>query len=249
MKKQSVREKYRQEVRAAILRAAQTAFLQGGFGSVSMRGLAAKIGYSHGSIYRHFKSKEQLFDCLVEESFAQLARALQGLKLGRRTEDPGRLLKRAARAYVDFGLRNPGAYEFAFILRRPGRPRPWKPHLAYEYLQNLVGRCVAGKHGRPRDVEAASQAVWAAVHGVTSLLILRPWLPWVDKEKLIRRVIASAVDGLVAGPRPTGGSGQDPVAAGDGNPSGTGQRVGFSGQHPPAHKGTRASRTSASAGG
>jgi AcrR family transcriptional regulator len=202
MEKQSGRDKYRQAVRTAILRAARTAFLRDGFASVSMRRLAAKIGCSHGSLYLHFKNKEQLFDCLVEESFAQLAQALHALQLGRANEDPVRLLKRAARGYVDFGLRNPGAYEFAFIVRQPGRPQPWKPHLAYEYLQQLVGRCLAAKHGRARDVAAASQALWAAVHGVTSLLILRPWLPWVSTDQLIRRVINSAVDGLFAGRRP-----------------------------------------------
>lgn len=199
MKKQSRREKYRQDLRKAILRAARTAFLRGGFESVSMRGLAAKMGCSHGNIYLHFKNKQQLFDCLVEESFAQLAGALQALKIGESNEDPVRLLRRAARAYVDFGLRNPGAYEFAFILRRPGRSRLWKPHLAYEYLRSVVERCVVEKRCQVLDVEAASQAVWAAVHGITSLLILRPWLPWADKDSLIRRVIDSAVDGMVAG--------------------------------------------------
>jgi AcrR family transcriptional regulator len=194
-----MREKYRQEVRAAILRAAREAFLEEGFASVSMRRLAEKIGYSHGSIYLHFKNKEELFDCLVEESFAQLAEALRNLKPPRRIKDPVRLLKRAARAYVDFGLRNPGAYEFAFTLRRPSPPGPYRPHLAYEYLRLLVGRCLAEIHGRAREVDAAAQAVWAAVHGVTSLLILRPWLPWVDRDRLIRRVIDSAVDGLVSG--------------------------------------------------
>jgi AcrR family transcriptional regulator len=202
MKKPSIREKYRQSVRAAILRAARTAFLREGFESVSVRRLAAKMGFSHGSIYLHFRSKGELFDCLVEDSFTQLARALHGLQIDRPSEDPLRLLKRAARAYVDFGLQNPGAYEFAFILRRPGRSRPWKPHLAYDYLRMLVERCLVGKRRRAAHVDAESQAVWAATHGVTSLLILRPWLPWVDKEKLIRRVIDSAVDGLVAGRRP-----------------------------------------------
>jgi AcrR family transcriptional regulator len=199
METQSRREKYRQDSRAAILRAARTAFRREGFESVSMRKLAAKVGCSHGNIYLHFKNKEQLFDCLVEESFAQLAEALRGLKIGESNEDPVRLLRRAGRAYVDFGLRNPGAYEFAFILRRPGRSRPWKPHLAYEYLRSVVGRCVVEKRCPAVDVDAAGQAVWAAVHGITSLLILRPWLPWVDKDTLIRRVIDSAVDGLVAG--------------------------------------------------
>jgi AcrR family transcriptional regulator len=195
------REKYRDETRKAILRAARSVFLRKGFAGISVRQLAEKVGCSHGNLYLHFKSKEQLFDCLVEESFDRLARALRGLKPPARINDPVALLKKAARAYVDFGLRNPGAYEFAFILRRPGRQRPLKPHLAYEYMQSLVGRCMEEKGLRPAGVEAASQAVWAAVHGVTSLFILRPTFPWTDRERLIQRVIEGAVDGLFAGRR------------------------------------------------
>ena len=45
---------------------------------------------------------------------------------------------------------------------------------------------------------------WAAVHGITSLLIARPTFPWVDPEELIGQVIDSAVDNLllVEGPTP-----------------------------------------------
>jgi AcrR family transcriptional regulator len=192
------REKYRDETRRMILRAARAAFLRKGFAGISMRQLADKVGCSHGNLYLHFHSKEELFDCLVEESFARLAAALRVLGPTARARDPVAMLKRAARAYVDFGLQNPGAYEFAFILRRSGRPRPLKPHLAYEYMLALVGRCVAHTGAGPELVEGAAQAVWAAVHGVTSLLILRPTFPWADRQRLIRRVIDGAVDGLFA---------------------------------------------------
>jgi len=50
---------------------------------------------------------------------------LRGLP-GRRG-DPVEFLKRAGRKYVEFGLKNPGAYEFAFILRRPGEGQ--RPHV------------------------------------------------------------------------------------------------------------------------
>jgi AcrR family transcriptional regulator len=193
------REKHRDQTRRAILRAARAVFLRKGFAGISMRELAEKVGCSHGNLYLHFPSKELLFDCLVEESFDRLARALRGLRPATAPQDPVAVLKRAARAYVDFGLRNPGAYEFAFILRRPGRARPTKPHLAYEYMLSLVGQCVDEKCFQSIGVEAAAQAVWAAVHGVTSLFILRPAFPWGDREKLIQRVIDGAVDGLVAG--------------------------------------------------
>ena len=99
---------------------------------------------------------------------------------------------------MDFGLRNPGAYELAFIIRRPGRSRSWKPHIAYDSLRSVVGRCLTEKGRQKTDGDVAGQAIWAAVHGIRPLLILRPSIPWADKEVLIRRVIDSAVGGLVA---------------------------------------------------
>src|SRR5882757_4217290 len=113
MKSQTLRQRYRQELRRTILESAREAFVQDGYESLSMRSLAERIGCSHGSIYLHFKDKEELFDCLVEESFAQLAEVLSALRPAGKQIDPVALLRKAGRAYVDFGLRNPGAYEFA----------------------------------------------------------------------------------------------------------------------------------------
>lgn len=194
----SMRERYRKELRRTILDAARDAFSRDGYEHLSMRTLGERIGCSHGNIYLHFKDKEELFDCLVEESFDQLAETLRSLRKSEPEIDSVTLLRKAGRAYVEFGLRNPGAYEFAFLLRRPGRPRPRKPHLAYEYLRNLVGRCLSEKRLRKPNVDVASQAIWTAVHGVTSLLILRPSFPWADKEAIVGRVVDSAVDGVVA---------------------------------------------------
>ncbi|HXA20455.1 MAG TPA: TetR/AcrR family transcriptional regulator [Thermoanaerobaculia bacterium] len=200
MKNQSLRQRYRQELRRVILESAREAFVQDGYESLSMRSLAERIGCSHGSIYLHFKDKEELFDCLVEESFAQLAEVLAALKPEGKKIDPVELLRKAGRAYVDFGLRNPGAYEFAFVLRRPGASHPEKPHLAYERLRSIMKQCIDEKRFRRIGVDTASQAVWTAVHGVTSLLIFRPHFPWASKEKVIAQVVDSAINGLLAEP-------------------------------------------------
>jgi len=193
----SFRERHRQELRQAILDAAADAFTRDGYASVSLRAVAEAVGLSHGAIYGYFKDKDELFDALVEQSFEQLGAALRGLP-GRRG-DPVEFLKRAGRKYVEFGLKNPGAYEFAFILRRPGEGQ--RPHVTYEYLRAAVKRCIDEKRLRTRDVDLASQAIWTAVHGVTALLILRPQFPWTKKKALIGMVVDSAVDGLVDGSR------------------------------------------------
>jgi AcrR family transcriptional regulator len=196
----SFRERHRTELRQAILDAAAETFARDGYDSVSLRAVAEAVGLSHGAIYGYFKDKDELFEALVEQSFDQLAAALRGLP-GRRG-DPVRFLKRAGRKYVEFGLNNPGAYEFAFILRRPPR-KEQKPHLAYEYMRTAVQRCIDQKRFRIRNVDLASQAIWTAVHGVTAMLILRPQFPWARTKVLIGMVVDSAVDGLVVGARLT----------------------------------------------
>ena len=188
------RENYRLQLRRTIMHAAREAFAELGFEAVSMRLIADKIGCSHGAIYLHFRDKRELFEAIVAESFAELAAALRALP---RTGDPVRFAKKAARAYVDFGVRNPHAYEFAFMLRGPDSEERRKPHETYEMLRALVKRCIDEKRFRAMDVDVASQALWTAVHGVTAMLIARPGFPWADRDAVIKRVIDSAVDGLV----------------------------------------------------
>ena len=191
------RERYRVALRRSILDAAREEFVQHGYYGVSMRALAEKVGCSHGNLYVHFKDKDAIFDSLVEESFEQFAEGLRKVPESVRRGDPVEFLRKAGRAYVEFGLANASAYEFAFILRRPGA-RPRKPHVTYERLRALVQRCIDEKRFRSMDADAASQVAWAAAHGITSLLILRPTFPWTDKEKLIGQVIDSTIDGLLA---------------------------------------------------
>jgi AcrR family transcriptional regulator len=188
------RARYRDELRRTILDAAREAFVRHGYDGVSMRMLAERVGCSHGNLYFHFKDKEALFESLVEEGFQQFAEGLGVGAVAARPVDPVAFLRKAGRAYVEFGLANPRVYEFVHMTRRPER----KPHLAYERMQAVVQRCIEEKRFRRMDVDAASQSLWAAAHGITSLLILRPGFPWADREKLIGQVIDAAIDGLLA---------------------------------------------------
>jgi AcrR family transcriptional regulator len=190
------REKHKTELRAQILDAAREIFVRDGYQNFSMRKLAQRIEYSPGSIYLYFKNKQELFDYLVEESFAELLQALQKIQ-AHPERDAVELLKKGLRTYVDFGLRCPNHYKFAFLLRTVDAKRPWKPHPAFDVARQMVRRCVQEKRFRPVDIETTAQALWAATHGVTSLLLQRPTFPWVARDKLIQTVINNAVDSLV----------------------------------------------------
>jgi AcrR family transcriptional regulator len=200
------RDQYKRELRAVIVDAAREIFVRDGFEAFSMRKLASRVECSPGNIYLHFKNKEELFESLVEESFARLLRSLSRLRSlgmlgkGRTSADPVALLRKGLRAYVDFGLRNPNDYRFAFLIRPPIVKRGYKPHPAFEELRFMVDRCIAEKRFRAVDVETASQALWAAAHGITSLLIQRPAFPWVSKREVIAQVIDGAIESLLTVP-------------------------------------------------
>jgi AcrR family transcriptional regulator len=191
------RAKYKAELQAQILEAAREIFVTQGYESFSMRALAQRVGYSPAATYKHFKNKAEIFDCLAEESFAALMAATESVR-SIAGEDPVDRLKRGMWAYVDFGLQNPFHYRFAFLLSQPDTTHPPKPRAAYAGLRSRVQACIdAGKFGS-HDAELMAQSLWAAAHGVTSLLIQKPAFPWVARARLIQQVVDSAIEGLLA---------------------------------------------------
>lgn len=195
MKAAARRAQHREELRTEILDAAREIFVKSGYEGFSIRKLARSVGYSPAAIYLHFESKEELFDVLVEESFAHLYEGLSVL-LRERGKDPVQQLRRGLRLYVAWGLRFPNEYNIAFVVQNPSK-RPYKTHRAFDVARSLVKLCLAGSRAGEREVESSAQALWAATHGITSLLIQRPSFPWVSKDRLIDDVIDAAVRGAI----------------------------------------------------
>jgi AcrR family transcriptional regulator len=194
MHKISLREDFRNQVRIRILQMARELFEHEGYGSFSMRKLAAQLGYSPSAVYKHFANKNEVFDCLVDESFAALMAASSGV-VDLPGESPIDRLKRGMWAYVNFGLKYPDHYRFAFLVRRPGSVITKRP--VYEGLKGRIQTCVEAGYFAGGDINLMAQTLWAAAHGITSLLILKPDFPWAPRDELIGRVIDSAVHGLL----------------------------------------------------
>ncbi len=195
VKERRAREK--EMLRGEILEAARDLFVKEGYENVSMRRIAARIEYSPTTIYLYFRDKAELLQSICEETFGALTRQFE--EIGQVVSDPVERLKRIGRAYIDFGLAHPNQYRLTFMMG------PFQQHLGevfqyegslgqkcFEALRTTVAECVKQEKFRNLDVDTASQALWAAVHGVTSLLIAHPWFPWVSKDKLIDHVLGMA---------------------------------------------------------
>lgn len=195
------RKRQKQFLRREILDAARSLFIRDGYENVSMRRIAEKIEYSPTTIYLYFKDKAELLDSICAETFEKLIQKLERIR--KTPGDPVERLKRGLHAYVEFGLENLQHYKVTFVLPNPQHDeaeKHFKPdtagYQAFRHLQTAVGECIKSKRFRSVDVDCASQALWAAVHGITSLLIVHHRFPWVERRRLINQVIDSAVEGL-----------------------------------------------------
>jgi AcrR family transcriptional regulator len=197
------RERQKGALRQEILDAARELFIREGYDNVSMRKIAERIEYSPTTIYLYFKDKTDLLRQLCEETFGKLIAVHQ--KIAESETDPVEGLRKGLRAYVDFGLQHPNHYKVTFIIPLPPHHEPGQEadvfpmgDRAFDMLRNAVRACVEQGRFHQVDVETTSQALWAAVHGVTSLLICHADFPWVDRESLIDATIDIAIRGLMA---------------------------------------------------
>ncbi|MGE5583299.1 MAG: TetR/AcrR family transcriptional regulator [Bacillota bacterium] len=194
------KEREKENLRRAILEAAEDLFVREGFENVSMRKIARKIEYSPTTIYLYFQDKVHLFHCLLEDYHSQLLEALNSVEA--EYDDPITTMKKQMRVYIGFGLKNPGYYKLAFMSSFADVKTD--QYLtegsfgteAFMSLRRLVAKCINRGLFRPLDVDLIAQVLWTMNHGITSLLITNPNFPWVDIEKLIDQAIESAIEGF-----------------------------------------------------
>lgn len=189
-----LREK--QELRREILDAARELFVKEGYGSVTVRQIAEKIERAPGTIYLYFEDKAELFETLCEETFAKLDKKLQPLRIDE--GDPREALRKALRWYIEFGLEHPSDYIVTFIWRADPKRRSLAAGLrTFENLRHCVRRVAEAGYLAGNNVEAFSQALWAGIHGVTSLLITRQGFPFIGRERLIEQVLDMLLQGAL----------------------------------------------------
>jgi len=199
MSSKARREREKAALKREILNAARDLFVQDGYENVSMRRIAEKIDYSPTTVYLHFVDKADLLFHICEETFAKLV--AQGDKLLAHKMDPLTKLKMFGRTYIEFGLKHPDHYKLTFMVQHEqdeleARYEKSMAQRAFGILRLCVQECISQGVFRRLDLSQTSQALWAGVHGITSLLIARPDFPWTDKDQTIDLLIDSLCAGF-----------------------------------------------------
>ena len=200
---QSRRARQKAQLRQEIVDAAREILAREGYGQLSMRKVAERIEYSPTAIYLHFEDKRDLVFQVCEETFGKLVSELESLES--EVRDPVARLRERLRRYVAFGLRHPQHYLATFV----AVPTEQLPEDVARYnnpdsngmralgiLRASVQACIDAGLFRRVDAEVTARALWATLHGVTSLLIQMPNFVWGDQKALVESVIDTAIEGL-----------------------------------------------------
>lgn len=170
-------EALREATRLAVQTAGVRVFARHGFAAANMRRIAAEAGLSVGSIYRHYASKEELFDALIVQACAGLESAAAQLDASRDAIAP---LRHFTEAHVASLAAHDGAAEFTMVMNQCAMTRT--PAAAASRLiasQRVLWRAVTAliRRGQNDATIAAGDAAQMTAHyfamltGITSMRI------------------------------------------------------------------------------
>jgi AcrR family transcriptional regulator len=179
------------DLESRILNAAQKLWKRGGDKALTMRAVARAAGTNTPAVYRRFKDRKDLVRGLLLRTMSRV----------RQSFEAGETIEEIAEVYVNLALDAPHEYELFYNyahefapLKGPGRPMPireLRPNFAL-----LEQRLAERLGGSAEDHTRRALAVWALLHGTTTLLLQKAV---VGHEEELRSAGRAALEALLNG--------------------------------------------------
>lgn len=142
--------------------------------SLSLRGIARRVGVSHNAPYRHFPDKESLLVAIAETGFRQLHQILQQESMNN-LDNVQKRLENIGVAYVKYAIDHQAYYRV--MSSDYPRNRNQYPQLAqasnnaFNVLLDVIKAGQAAKVFNSQDAQQLARVCWSLVHGVAMLAI------------------------------------------------------------------------------
>lgn len=155
--------------RQAILDVAAPAFLEHGYARISLSAIAAQVGGSKATMWRHFRSKAELFEAVLEQQTASFRESLDAV-FGQ-----GRTFRESLRdfciAYMEKLNSEEAIALHRLVIGEAGR-FPEMGEIFYQQGPGLVGALLATsiRHAHDRGQIAVEDAEGAARHVIAMCL-------------------------------------------------------------------------------
>lgn len=176
-----------EKLREEILEVADRLLLEAGSESaVSIQAIADGVGCTPPAIYMHFADKDALMLEVCARHFERFVEALAAA--GNEDDDPLDVLRSRGRAYIQYGLDNPEPYRILFM-QRAGDSATSGVSIttaeSFKLVTEAVQECLDQGVFPEGDPLTVACALWASIHGLTSLMISNPDYPWPPLDDLL----------------------------------------------------------------
>jgi AcrR family transcriptional regulator len=204
-----LRERQRGERRQLIERAASLVFARKGLAAASVADIATEAGFSPGSIYNYFSSKEELLFSATFAEIDELERRMSGAL--RAPAPPDVQLRRMVEAYHGFYRDRPQGFQLLMAGLDGSARTKVPPEVVERYdrraldclslLHTVVERGMAEGAFREGDAWEMTHAIWGAFHGILQIAAGRDPDRFVgfDVKGLLDRTTDLLIDGIQTG--------------------------------------------------
>jgi AcrR family transcriptional regulator len=163
--------------------------------SLSIGAVARELGIPPSSVSECFPDRMSLALAVYRRYFALLAHHID--RVTSEFTDPEARLRATAVAYCQFAADYPDVYYVLFTLpgitgRQDDVPDDERPGTTLiQQVQGVVSECVAAGVIHRVDPYQATLCLWASLHGLISLRINRPQVPWPPFDALVDTLLST----------------------------------------------------------
>ncbi|WP_399679675.1 TetR/AcrR family transcriptional regulator [Xenophilus sp.] len=191
----------RRRVRQAFIDAGRRILVEQGAGAMSMRHIAARAGYSPGSIYQYFPDRRALLVAIREFDMNAATDAMEAC--AQATANPARRVRAVFLEAARYWLAHPDHFDVLFAgsreraaLHTPeglpfGRSSSVVRSLAL--YRQVVDDFLASLPRRPIDTTLAMDSLIAATHGVIAFPRVTPSMPWSATATMVETVVSALI--------------------------------------------------------
>ena len=162
----------RDEIREMAINAAAKIVETDGFQSLTARKVAAKIGYTVGTLYHVFRNFDDLVIHLNAQTIDEMAALIQK-KVGKK-RNPEVRIRTMSDVYVNYATDHPDRWRLVFEHQAPrGLPTPELMKVRRDVLFEMVAdnlRELSPNH-IPQEIAHTATALWSGIHGICILAL------------------------------------------------------------------------------
>jgi AcrR family transcriptional regulator len=189
------RERQRAELKDLIKQTAKDIFIKDGYDKVSMRKIADRIEYTPTTIYLYYKDKKTLMFDILNDYNKEFEATVNEIK----NSDETAIIKlrRYLLQYIEHGISNPEMFRLLtmFFMEKKDNVAG-QQNESFVYMRELITEAIKNNMLKDENPVRIAQQSWMHAFGIASLLVFKPEINWIARDKIVEDTLDIFLNGL-----------------------------------------------------